>query len=144
MMIKIAGLGWKEYWGSGWNKLDFSLVVLSVVDIAFSYLESSVLRIIKVLKAQKLLRLLRMTRMAKALKTMRSMLHLLVAIRDSMGAIMQVCYMHVDSADFLPFSDLTLVLNVRYVKIVVSYWSAHAVFSWFTLVATHKGNSRVG
>lgn len=90
MVIKIAGLGWKEYWGSGWNKLDFSLVVLSVVDVAFSYLESSVLRIIKVLKAQKLLRLLRMTRMAKALKTMRSMLQLLVAIKESMGAILQV------------------------------------------------------
>lgn len=90
LIIKVAGLGWKEYWSSSWNKLDFFLVLLSMVDIAFSYLESSVLRIIKVLKAQKLLRLLRMTRMAKALKTMRSMLQLLMAIKDSIGAILQV------------------------------------------------------
>jgi Ion transport protein len=90
LAIKVTGLGWKEYWASGWNKLDFFLVTLSVVDIAFAYLESSVLRIVKVLKAQKLLRLLRMTRMAKALKTMKSMLHLLSAIRDSLGAILQV------------------------------------------------------
>ena len=90
MAIKIAGFGWRQYWASSWNKLDFSLVLLSVVDIAFSYLEASFLRILKVLKAQKMLRLLRMTRMAKALKTMRSMLQLLGAIRESVGAILQV------------------------------------------------------
>ena len=65
LIVKVAGLGWKEYWSSGWNKLDFSLVMLSVVDIAFAYLESSVLRLVKVLKAQKLLRLLRVTRMVR-------------------------------------------------------------------------------
>lgn len=56
MFIKVAGIGWREYWTSGWNKLDFSLVCLSIVDLAFSYLQSSFLRIIKVLKAQKLLK----------------------------------------------------------------------------------------
>lgn len=56
MFIKVAGIGWREYWINGWNKLDFSLVCLSIVDLAFSYLQSSFLRIIKVLKAQKLLK----------------------------------------------------------------------------------------
>lgn len=63
LLLKVVGLGWKEYWASGWNKVDFCLVLLSIVDLAFSYLQSSFLRIVKVLKAQKLLRLLRMTRM---------------------------------------------------------------------------------
>lgn len=61
--MKVIGLGWKEYWASGWNKLDYVLVSLSIIDLAFSYLQSSFLRILKVLRAQKLLRLLRMTRM---------------------------------------------------------------------------------
>lgn len=56
MVIKISGVGWREYWANGWNKLDFFLVCLSIVDLAFSYLQSSFLRIIKVLKAQKLLK----------------------------------------------------------------------------------------
>jgi hypothetical protein len=138
MMIKVAGLGWKEYWSSGWNKvcstlrtllvapetlpfvhspilghvthlcsavkadcvmidtgqpvqLDAFLVLLSVVDIAFSYLDASILNVIKVFKAQKLLRLLRMTRIAKALKSMNSVLQLLSAIYESLGAMAQVC-----------------------------------------------------
>lgn len=56
MLIKVAGIGWREYWANGWNKLDFFLVCLSIVDLAFSYLQSSFLRIIKVLKAQKMLK----------------------------------------------------------------------------------------
>lgn len=56
MLIKVVGTGWREYWANGWNKLDFFLVVLSIVDLAFSYLQSSFLRIIKVLKAQKMLK----------------------------------------------------------------------------------------
>eukprot|EP00658_Telonema_sp_P-2_P000961 TRINITY_DN1034_c0_g1_i2.p1 TRINITY_DN1034_c0_g1~~TRINITY_DN1034_c0_g1_i2.p1 ORF type:complete len:393 (-),score=97.19 TRINITY_DN1034_c0_g1_i2:81-1259(-) len=31
--IKIAGFGWKEYWRSDWNKFDFLLVILSLVDM---------------------------------------------------------------------------------------------------------------
>jgi Ion transport protein len=65
LLLKVIALGWKEYWSSGWNKLDCFLVSLSVVDLAFSYLQSSFLRVVKVLKAQKLLRLLRMTRMVR-------------------------------------------------------------------------------
>jgi hypothetical protein len=90
LLIKLIGLGWKEYWASNWNKLDIFLVALSVLDLALSYLQSSFLRIIKVLKAQKLLRLLRVTRMAKALKTLRSIFHLLIAIQRSVAAILQV------------------------------------------------------
>jgi hypothetical protein len=67
LLLKVIGLGWKEYWSSGWNKLDCFLVSFSILDLALSFLQSSFLRIAKVLKAQKLLRLFRMTRMARSL-----------------------------------------------------------------------------
>ena len=63
LILKVVGLGWKLYWASGWNKMDYVLVVLSILDLGFSYLRSSFLRIVKVFRLQKLLRLLRMTRM---------------------------------------------------------------------------------
>lgn len=31
--IKVTGLGWHNYWRNGWNKFDFFLIVMAIVDI---------------------------------------------------------------------------------------------------------------
>ncbi len=34
--IKITGLGWRSYWRNGWNKFDFFLILMAIVDIGFT------------------------------------------------------------------------------------------------------------
>ena len=51
--------GWRVYWKEGWNRFDFALVVLAILDLAVSSLHLSFLRALRVLRAQRLLRLLR-------------------------------------------------------------------------------------
>ena len=38
--IKITGLGWGNYWRSGWNKFDFFLILMAIVDIGFTAIAS--------------------------------------------------------------------------------------------------------
>lgn len=38
--IKITGLGWRSYWRSGWNKFDFFLIIMAIVDIGFTIIAS--------------------------------------------------------------------------------------------------------
>ena len=38
--IKITGLGWRNYWHNGWNKFDFFLVAMAMVDIGFTQIAS--------------------------------------------------------------------------------------------------------
>ena len=38
--IKITGLGWRNYWRSGWNKFDFFLIAMAIVDIGFTAIAS--------------------------------------------------------------------------------------------------------
>lgn len=39
-VIKVTGLTWHNYWRSGWNKFDFFLIVMAIVDIIFTQLAS--------------------------------------------------------------------------------------------------------
>lgn len=34
--VKVTGLGWHNYWRSGWNKFDFFLILMAIVDIIFT------------------------------------------------------------------------------------------------------------
>lgn len=38
--IKITGLGWRSYWRNGWNKFDFFLILMAMVDIGFTAIAS--------------------------------------------------------------------------------------------------------
>ena len=38
--VKITGLGWRSYWRNGWNKFDFFLILMAMVDIGFTAIAS--------------------------------------------------------------------------------------------------------
>lgn len=38
--IKVTGLGWRNFWHNGWNKFDFFLVAMAIVDIGFTQIAS--------------------------------------------------------------------------------------------------------
>ena len=35
-VVKVTGLGWHNYWRSGWNKFDFFLILMAIIDIIFT------------------------------------------------------------------------------------------------------------
>lgn len=39
-IIKVTGLGWRNYWHNGWNKFDFFLVAMAIFDIGFTQIAS--------------------------------------------------------------------------------------------------------
>merc|ERR1712166_93193 len=69
MFIKLMGWGFRTYWADYWNKLDFFLVIASIITFVFEHiimqqfpLNASIFRI---------LRLARLTKAMKAMKTLR-------------------------------------------------------------------------
>ena len=58
MTIKLLGLGPLMYFWDNWNKLDFSMIIISlVIDVTFSFLRA--FRALKVAKTLKVARLAR-------------------------------------------------------------------------------------
>lgn len=39
-VINVTGLGWRKYWHNSWNKFDFFLVAMAIVDIGFTQIAS--------------------------------------------------------------------------------------------------------
>ena len=88
--LKIFSFGWSIYWKSGWNKFDFTLVVISAVDLLFSYVSVGFARIVKVFAIQKLLRLLRISRMFKLIRGLKGIRSLFATLVVSLPAFWNV------------------------------------------------------
>ena len=65
MAIKLMGLGCSGYWSDGWNVLDGSIVIMSIVEMVFTALTAgsgvklSFLRVLRILRVMRILRLMR-------------------------------------------------------------------------------------
>lgn len=62
MMIKLRQLGFKEYWSSGWNRMDGTLVILSIPSLIAYFLPTqmldlSILLILRILRVFRIFRL---------------------------------------------------------------------------------------
>ncbi|KAA6417024.1 MAG: voltage-gated ion channel superfamily, partial [Trebouxia sp. A1-2] len=80
--IKITGLGWRSYWRNGWNKFDFFLILMAIVDIGFTVIAAH--------GSQKLLRLLRIARIIKLIKGFKGLKALLTTLIISLPAFYNV------------------------------------------------------
>ena len=65
MGLKLIALGCEGYWSDGWNQLDGSIVLLSIVDMIVTMLAAgsgvklSFLRVLRMLRIARVLRLMR-------------------------------------------------------------------------------------
>ena len=65
MGAKLYGLSWAGYWSDGWNKLDGSIVLISLIEMVLTMLASgtgvrlSFLRVLRLLRVLRVLRLMR-------------------------------------------------------------------------------------
>eukprot|EP00899_Mesostigma_viride_P026282 jgi/Mesvir1/6839/Mv09018-RA.1 len=72
MILKMTASGLYLYFRSGWNRFDFFIVMGSIIDIAFTFLDAAIVRIIR------LFRVSRMFRLVKSLKGLRSLFQTLI------------------------------------------------------------------
>lgn len=79
-LIKIRRNGWRCYWTSGWNKFDFSVVVLSMPALLGPFLDVSQFAFVLILRLGRLFRLFRVLRFIPNLD------HLVTGIRRALRA----------------------------------------------------------
>jgi voltage-gated sodium channel len=79
-LIKIRGRGWPSYWASGWNKFDFTVVVVSLPALLGPFFDVSQFAFILILRLGRLFRLFRVLRFIPNLD------HLVTGIRRALRA----------------------------------------------------------
>jgi hypothetical protein len=68
MLIKISGLGFKEYFKDAFNAFDFTIVTISCVDVAFTLSNVKTLAGSEAIQALRAFRLMRVFKLAKSWK----------------------------------------------------------------------------
>ena len=79
-LIKIRRDGWHRYWTSGWNKFDFTIVVVSLPALLGPFLDVSQFAFVLILRLGRLFRLFRVLRFIPNLD------HLVTGIRRALRA----------------------------------------------------------
>ena len=72
MVLKLIGLGWRNYKSDSYNLFDATIVVISIIDFTLSRIPS--LNIGSILNAFRALRLLRILKLAKAWRALAEIL----------------------------------------------------------------------
>ncbi|KAG2448926.1 hypothetical protein HYH02_006274 [Chlamydomonas schloesseri] len=85
-VLKIFALGWMGYIKVSWNKLDFVLLVMGLLDLVVSMLQSNFLRILRVFRVQKLIALVRVARFAQVVKSVKGIQSLFTTLVYSLPA----------------------------------------------------------
>jgi voltage-gated sodium channel len=78
--LKINRDGWRRYWESGWNKFDFSVVVLSLPALLGPFMDVSQFAFVLILRLGRLFRLFRLLRFIPNLD------HLVMGVRRALRA----------------------------------------------------------
>ena len=90
-VLKIIGMGWREYWSDRWNKFDFIVVTGSLFDLAVSLFNTSVLRAVRVTRAfSRLFRLVRVTRVLRLAKSIDGLRKLIMTLWAALPALLNV------------------------------------------------------
>lgn len=66
--FKVFAQGWPKYWKEGWNKFDFILALIAIIEVGLTSLSLNFIRALRVLRAVKLLRYMLTSKMKMAAK----------------------------------------------------------------------------
>lgn len=90
MFIKIVALGPKMYLKDSMNYFDGSIVILSIVELAFTSGTKSVISAFRTARVFRIFKVLRILRIAKIFRYLRSMAHIIVVIGKSVSKYMYI------------------------------------------------------
>lgn len=97
-ILKIIGLGLFQYFRDSWNTFDFSVVLISIIGVIASYLETGIGLNPTIMRVFRVFRILRLVRLIKTTKQIRALLETLYySIPSMMNVLLTValaCYMY--------------------------------------------------
>ncbi|GIL78272.1 hypothetical protein Vretifemale_7701, partial [Volvox reticuliferus] len=85
-VAKIFALGWVGYFKVAWNKLDFVLLILGILDLIISMLNSNFLRILRIFRVLRLIALVRIAHVAQLVKSVKGIQSLFTTLIYSLPA----------------------------------------------------------
>lgn len=62
VVLKVMGLTWQGYWRQGWNRFDFVMSLISLVDASVVNLNFSFVRVFRLVRLVKLVRTFKVRR----------------------------------------------------------------------------------
>jgi len=86
-LVKVAGLGWAEFWESGWNRFDVFVVTTSLISLAFEFFGGAINANPTLLR---ILRVVRVTRLVRVFNASLGLQALLNSIIAAVPAVMNV------------------------------------------------------
>ena len=86
MFVKLAGLGWDQYWRDGWNKFDFVIVLGTFIGIVLHY--GLHIEVGPVALIVRMVRMGRILRLINSAKTLKKLFNTLIA---SIPSLLNVC-----------------------------------------------------
>merc|ERR1719183_2577115 len=135
MMLKMLGLGFKQYFKDPWNKFDFVLVMLSIVDVVLSSssdgetpFPASVIRV---------LRLFRVVRILRIFKTAKSLRAILMTIILSVPALYNIAMLLFPFIFIFACFCVSFFFSVSYTdpKVALQYPSPETF--WFATTSSY-------
>merc|ERR1719506_1520621 len=90
MLLKVAALGFKQYIVDRWNQLDFSLVLLSLVDMAMA--SGGAVLTVRILRLTRLVRVVRMVKSMEGLQRIFLTIYLALPSLVNVGSLLLLLF----------------------------------------------------
>jgi voltage-gated sodium channel len=132
MVVKIRHLGWKEYISSGWNRMDFLIVILTTPSIILSFFNIPDFSLLLILRA------LRVAKFFRFLKFVPHLNELLSGVSRALKASVFVLL-----AFFMYIIIIALFTCYLFKEVAPEYFgnaliSCYSIFKMFTLEGWHE------
>jgi len=92
VIVKVVGLGAAQYWSSGWNRFDFSVVAINVATFVLSVAGADLGVDFTLLRVVRVVRLFRLVKTSRRLRTIFSTLYLSLPSLANVGALLLLLF----------------------------------------------------
>ncbi|MEW5300382.1 MAG: hypothetical protein WDW36_003317 [Sanguina aurantia] len=73
MLLKVAGMGFGQYWKEAWNRLDFLIVVAAIIDLGVDYSYPTVFKAMHIFAIERSIRVLKLGRLLDQFRTVKAL-----------------------------------------------------------------------
>ena len=106
VVVKTVGLGWGQYWTSGWNRFDFSVVVINLVTFVLGATIGDIGVDFTLLRAVRVVRLFRLVKTSRRLRTIFTTLYLSLPSLANVGALLLLLFFMYAIAGMTLFAEV--------------------------------------
>ena len=92
MLLKVAALGFRQYIVDRWNQLDFSLVMLSIFDMAMTSMDGGAVLTVRILRLTRLVRVVRVVKSMEGLQRIFLTIYLALPSLVNVGSLLVLLF----------------------------------------------------